>query len=86
MMRPEERESHAWCPTCRRTQPCVRNLGTTDWQSMPVYTCCICGQVTHEPVLRPHASLAHDVPLDAYAPIVPGTGASASGGTHTPHH
>ena len=68
MMRPEERESHAWCPTCRRSQPCVRNLGTTDWQALPVYTCRSCGRVIHEPVLRRRASLARDLPVLAEKP------------------
>lgn len=48
-----QRERYAWCPTCRRTRPCVRNLGTTDWQTTPVYTCRICGRVIHELLLDP---------------------------------
>jgi hypothetical protein len=48
-----QRERYAWCPTCRRTRPCVRNLGTTDWQTTPVYTCRMCGRVIHEPQLDP---------------------------------
>ena len=48
-----QRERYAWCLTCRRTRPCVRNLGTTDWQTTPVYTCRTCGRVIHEPQLDP---------------------------------
>ena len=43
----------AWCPVCRRRQPCARHLGTTDWQTIPVYTCLACGQVIHEATLAP---------------------------------
>jgi hypothetical protein len=55
-----QRERYAWCPTCRRTRPCVRNLGTTDWQTTPVYTCRTCGRVIHEPVPDPAPARPRD--------------------------
>ncbi len=45
---PPQPEPYAWCLACRRSRPCVRNQGTTDWQTVPVYTCCTCGQIIHE--------------------------------------
>jgi len=47
---PPQPEPYAWCLACRRSRPCVRNQGTTDWQTTPIYTCRSCGQVTHETV------------------------------------
>ena len=47
---PPRPEPYAWCPACQRSRPCVRNQGTTDWQTTPIYTCRSCGQVTHETV------------------------------------
>jgi hypothetical protein len=47
-----EADTYAWCPTCQGPQPCERQQGTTDWQTTPVHTCRVCGQVTHDPVLR----------------------------------
>jgi hypothetical protein len=38
----------AWCPACRRRQPCARHLGTTEWQATPIYTCLMCSQLIHE--------------------------------------
>jgi hypothetical protein len=54
------RERYAWCPTCRRTRLCVRDLGTTDWQSTPVYTCRTCGRVIHEPAPYPAPARLRD--------------------------
>jgi len=47
-----EGETFAWCPACQGPRPCERQQGTTDWQTTPVYTCRVCRQVTHDPVIR----------------------------------
>lgn len=68
-MEMEQRQPFAWCPACRRTQPCVRNLGTTDWQTTPIYTCHRCGGVTREPVIR--SCPPGMVPIDTCVTCVP---------------
>jgi hypothetical protein len=45
-----------WCPACRRRQPCARHLGTTAWQTTPIYTCLTCGQLIHETTPTPLAA------------------------------
>ena len=47
---PPQPGPYVWCLACRRSQPCVRDQGTTDWQTVPVFTCCTCGQIIHEAV------------------------------------
>ena len=45
-------DTYAWCPTCQGPRLCECQQGTTDWQTTPVYTCRVCHQVTHDPVIR----------------------------------
>jgi hypothetical protein len=78
MMLTEEGEPHAWCPRCRCTRPCTLDVGTTDWQTTPVYTCRTCGWVIHEVALRALAPLARVCRSGAPAPVAPGTGAAAT--------
>jgi hypothetical protein len=42
----------AWCPTCQGPRACSPSQGTTDWQTIEVYTCRSCGRVTHDPLIR----------------------------------
>ena len=49
---PRDGVTFAWCPSCQGPQPCAHCQGTTDWQTIPVYTCRACGRVTHDPVIR----------------------------------
>lgn len=65
-MEMEQRQPFAWCPSCKSTQHCVRNLGTTDWQTTPIYTCQRCGVVIHEPVLR--VCVRAIAPIGTYQP------------------
>jgi hypothetical protein len=40
--------AQGWCPQCRRVQPCIRQVGMTDWQVEPINLCGGCGRILHE--------------------------------------